>query len=92
MKESKKYKIEKYLIVDNWIVYNTKENPYFSISEIEKKQGIKTILYTYYEKKRDTNFSRSNHLIKSVHKYKLISKEDLISSAIIESKLDKEKK
>ena len=38
--------------------------------------GVKTVLYTYYEKKRDTNFSRSNDLIKSVYKYVLLSKED----------------
>ncbi len=41
-----------------------------------EEQNIKTILYTYYEKKRDTNFSRSNELIKSVYKYVLLSKED----------------
>ena len=41
-----------------------------------KEDGIKTILYTYYEKIRDTNFSRSNNLIKSVYKYVLLKKED----------------
>ena len=41
-----------------------------------EKYDVKTILYTYYEKKRDTNFSRSNHLIKSVYKYALLGKED----------------
>ncbi len=41
--------------------------------------GIKTILYTYYEKMRDTPFSRSNYLIKSVHKYVLLTKEDFTS-------------
>lgn len=45
------------------------------IQNLERK-GIKTILYTYYEKKRDTPFSRSNHLIKSVYKYVLLKKED----------------
>lgn len=46
------------------------------IKNLESK-GIKTILYTYYDKIRDSAFSRSNHLIKSVYKYKLIKKEDL---------------
>ncbi|MFH1585182.1 MAG: NYN domain-containing protein [archaeon] len=41
-----------------------------------EEHGIKTILYTYYEKRRDTNFSRSNELIKSVYKYVLLKKED----------------
>ena len=42
-----------------------------------RELGIKTILYTYYERRRDTNFSRNNELIKSVHKYVLLNKEDL---------------
>jgi uncharacterized LabA/DUF88 family protein len=41
-----------------------------------RQKGIKTILYTYYERKRNTNFSRSNYLIKSVHKYKILSIDD----------------
>lgn len=47
-----------------------------------KERGVRTILYTYYEKKRDTNFSRSNHLIKSVHKYVLLTKEDFLDSKL----------
>ncbi len=46
------------------------------IQELEKR-GIKTILYTYYEKIRDSAFSRSNYLIKSVYKYVLLTKQDL---------------
>lgn len=37
---------------------------------------IKTILYAYYEKKRNSIFSTSNELIKSVYKYVLLKKED----------------
>lgn len=40
------------------------------------KLNIKTILYTYYEKGRTAKFSTSNELIKSVHKYVLLSKKD----------------
>ncbi len=40
------------------------------------KRGIKTILYTYYEDGRKAIFSTSNELIKSVHKYVLLSKKD----------------
>ena len=40
------------------------------------EQSVKTILYTYYDKKRDTPFSRSNDLIKSVYKYVLLTKKD----------------
>lgn len=43
--------------------------------------GIKTILYTYFSKKnRKSIFSSSNELIKSVHKYKLITKQDFEKS------------
>jgi uncharacterized LabA/DUF88 family protein len=44
--------------------------------------NIKTILYTYYEKKRDTNFSRSNYLVKSVYKYVLLKKEDFFNAIL----------
>jgi uncharacterized LabA/DUF88 family protein len=50
------------------------------------KQGIKTILYTYYERKRDTKVSRSNYLIKSVYKYKLISIEDFNNAPLVKEK------
>lgn len=43
-------------------------------------KGVKTILYTFYSRERNTNFSRSNELIKSVYKYKIIKKEDFIKS------------
>jgi uncharacterized LabA/DUF88 family protein len=45
------------------------------INNLEENK-VETILYTFYEKKRHTPFSVSNHLIKSVYKYKLLTKED----------------
>ena len=47
-----------------------------------EENNVATILYTYYEKNRKGIFSRSNHLIKSVHKYKIITKEDLAKCLI----------
>lgn len=44
-----------------------------------EEQNVKTILYTYYEIKRDSPFSRSNEIIKSVFKYALLTKEYLES-------------
>lgn len=38
-----------------------------------KKYGIKTLLYTYFDKKRNSNFSTSNELTQVVHKYKTIT-------------------
>jgi len=39
-------------------------------------KNIKTVLYTYFDKKRNSPFSRNNHLIKSVSKYVKLTKED----------------
>ena len=44
-----------------------------------KEKGISTILHTYYEKGRKAIFSTSNELIKSVHKYILLTKENFTS-------------
>jgi len=55
------------------------------------EQNIKTILYTYYEEKRDAQFSRSNELIKSVHKYVKLTKEDFTSCPIIKEGKDIDK-
>lgn len=41
-----------------------------------KQLGIKVMLYTYYSKNRESSFSRSNELLKSVSEYKELKKED----------------
>ena len=40
-----------------------------------KKYGVKTILYSYFDKKRNSNFSTSNELMQTVFKYEIIKKE-----------------
>lgn len=52
-----------------------------------KKSGVKTILYTYYEKGRKANFSTSNELIKSANKYVLLTNEDFTSCSLKKGKL-----
>ncbi|MFH1452265.1 MAG: NYN domain-containing protein [archaeon] len=47
-----------------------------------KGKRIKVTLFTYFDKKRNNNFSRSNDLIKSVNRYKLLKKEDFTSCKI----------
>jgi uncharacterized LabA/DUF88 family protein len=47
-----------------------------------KEKNVKTVLYTFYDRKRNTPLSRSNELIKSVHKYVLLSKSDFDNSPI----------
>ena len=43
-----------------------------------RKLNIKIILYTHYSKKRKSNLSRSNELLKVVNKYIEISKQDFL--------------
>jgi len=45
-----------------------------------KSLGIEVILYTYFDKKRNSEFSTSNELLKSVTRYKLLSKKDFDDS------------
>lgn len=47
-----------------------------------KELNIKTILYTYYEKDRNTKFSTSNELIKSVYKYVLLTNKDFNDASL----------
>jgi uncharacterized LabA/DUF88 family protein len=51
-----------------------------SIQKIEEK-GVETILYSYYEKNKNTNFSGYNHLFKVVKKSYLFKKEDFEKSS-----------
>ncbi|MCH8519875.1 MAG: NYN domain-containing protein [Nanoarchaeota archaeon] len=45
-------------------------------------KGIKTILYTYFDRNRYSNFSRSNELLQNVEKYQLITREDFENSKL----------
>jgi uncharacterized LabA/DUF88 family protein len=64
------------------IILIASDSDFVPIVEKLKEQNVKTILYTYYERKRNTNFSRSNHLIKSAHKYSFLSKNDFSRSPL----------
>lgn len=43
-----------------------------------KGEGIEIILYTYFDKKRDSPFSRYNELLKSCSKWVKLTKEDFL--------------
>ena len=43
-----------------------------------KKRGVRVTLCTYYKKGRESSFSKSNELIKSVARYFLLTKKDFI--------------
>jgi uncharacterized LabA/DUF88 family protein len=58
------------------IILIASDSDFVPIIKALQEENIKVILYTYFEKKRNKNFSTSNDLIKSVHKYVLLNKED----------------
>ncbi|MEA3248676.1 MAG: NYN domain-containing protein [Nanoarchaeota archaeon] len=64
------------------IILMTTDSDFVPIMKNLKQQGIKTILYTYYDRKRNTNFSRSNELIKSVSRYIQLTKQDFEDAAL----------
>ena len=57
-----------------------------------KQLNIEVILYTYYSKKRDSSFSRSNELLKTVSRYAQLSKEDFNNAPLNKKESDKTKK
>jgi len=58
------------------IILISSDSDFVPVIKNLEENGIKTILYTYYEKNRESNFSRSNDLIKSVYKYVLLTRND----------------
>lgn len=69
------------------IVLIANDSDFVPVIEHLRKLDIRTILHTYYEQGRKAKFSTSNELIKSVHKYVLLSKDDFDKSFLI--RLDK---
>ena len=58
------------------IVLISGDSDFVPVVEKLKKQEIKTILWTYFNRDRKSPFSKSNELIKSVDKYVKLTKED----------------
>ena len=65
------------------IILISSDSDFVPVIKNLEEQGIKTVLYTYYDRKRDTIFSRSNELIKSVYKYVLLSKKDFEDARLL---------
>ena len=64
------------------IIIIASDSDFVPVIDLLKKRGVNTILYTYYERGRKAIFSTSNELIKAVHKYIFISKNDFDSSPL----------
>lgn len=60
------------------IILISSDSDFVPVVEDLEKKGVKTVLCTYFDKKRNTRFSRSNNLIKSVYKYITLNMEDFI--------------
>ncbi|MBU0957298.1 MAG: NYN domain-containing protein [Nanoarchaeota archaeon] len=64
------------------IILISSDSDFVPVVKFLREKGIRIILYTYYESKRNTPFSRSNYLIKSVNKYVLLTKQDFQDSPL----------
>lgn len=64
------------------IILLTTDSDFVPLIEDLKQQNINIILYTYFERKRNTKFSRSNHLLKSVSKYIQLTKQDFENATL----------
>lgn len=60
----------------NKIILVACDSDFVPVIKLLSKRGIKSVLYTYYEKGRSARFSTSNELITSVNKYVKLNKED----------------
>ena len=56
------------------------------IKDIKKRGGIETILYSYFEKKRNSKFSVSNELFYCCSKFIQLSKEDFDNAPLTKDK------
>jgi len=58
------------------IILIASDSDFVPVIQKLRKRGIEVILYTYFDRVRNSNFSRSNELIKSVKRYIKLKKED----------------
>ncbi|PJE81266.1 hypothetical protein COU58_03475 [Candidatus Pacearchaeota archaeon CG10_big_fil_rev_8_21_14_0_10_32_42] len=65
------------------IILIASDSDFVPVIQKLRKRGIKVILYTYFDRVRDSNFSRSNELIKSVNRYIKLKKSDFEDCRLI---------
>ena len=66
------------------IILIANDSDFVPVVEKLKQLGIEVILYTHYSKNRESSFSRSNELLKTVSRYVQLTKEDFISCPVPE--------
>jgi len=67
------------------IILITSDTDFCPIKKDTEKLGVKVILCTYYEKKRNSKFSVSHHLIDPCNNIYYITKEDFNESKLIKT-------
>ena len=65
------------------IILIASDSDFVPVIERLKDLGIEIILYTYFDRQRNSNFSRSNELIKSVNRYVKLKKEDFENCRLV---------
>jgi len=60
------------------IVLVSSDTDFVPIIEDIKKRGLDIFLFTYFDRKRDSPFSLSNHLLKVCSRYIKLTKEDFV--------------
>jgi len=65
------------------VILIASDSDFVPVIERLKELGIEVILYTYFDRIRNSNFSRSNELIKSVSKYIKLRKDDFENCKLI---------
>jgi len=76
---------EKYPLVKEIVLIACDSDFVPLIKNIQEK-GIKVILYTYFDRKRNSPFSRYNELLKSCNKWVRLKESDFEDSKIIKNK------
>ncbi len=70
-----------------WIILVSSDTDFCpAIKDIKKRSDIEVILYTYFDRKRNSKFSLSNELISCCSKYFKLSKEDFENAPLDKNK------
>lgn len=64
------------------IILVSSDTDFCPVVEMLRFKGVEVLLYSYYERRRNTRFSRSHHLIDSCSRYTKLTKEDFLKSLI----------
>ena len=64
------------------IILIANDSDFVPVVEKLKQLNIEVILYTHYSKKRESSFSRSNELLKTVSRYVQLTKEDFYNAKL----------